>query len=308
MLHDQFFTRIDANDPALLWFLPDEEARQEWVVFHEERRDRAYTIGESPKQKQAKRAVVVWSDGGLPRVIRERSTLEQLELPLPLIGLLRDRPDLVNGLLELSGSGTQKLDFILPGVRSLVCQSGATLKFAPHHLPAATEIAVKLDGPGALLKSISAMPKLVALELWNATPKHDLFPSLAKLPGLRFLRLSSGTLPSLDGIEALSSLTDLHVHIGKLTDISAIGRMKKLERLTIWEAKKLNVASAMDGLARLNGLELFACGDVGFSAVDQDRLVERVARLDLGDSAVEEWLDARAKAATKAAKKKGVRR
>jgi hypothetical protein len=134
------------------------------------------------------------------------------------------------------------------------------------------------------------MPRLDTLGIDGVEPFKNVFKRLAPLKSLHDLCIRrSRSHRELDGISVFRNLRDLSIeYFDDLRDVSALAGLPSLARLEVVGCKKLKITSAIETLIGLRSLRVSLCGDIGLDPLDQDRLAESVAELDLGSSRTDE--------------------
>jgi Leucine-rich repeat (LRR) protein len=196
-----------------------------------------------------------------------------------------------------------------PGVTALSGPRHETFTFEPDDFPALRALSIDAGAKGEAIDLAARLPALDDLEVRWLRRTHRVFDRLAAAPALTRLSLSGGDLSTLRGVAQLRRLEHLTLSgFDELRDLSPLASLPALTTLTVRHATALNIGESFDGLIRLRGLRLWMCGDLRLTEVDQDRLVESIPELDLGNSAIAEVSpkrDKQRKRARDAAKKHG---
>ncbi len=99
------------------------------------------------------------------------------------------------------------------------------------------------------------------LILWKYNPKSKTLAEISNIRNLSELELNQSNINSLDGVEKLKNLKSIEMHYcSKLEDISNICELKKLTKVLIDNARKINNHSAFSMVNSLEILILNSCG------------------------------------------------
>ncbi|MEU9509142.1 leucine-rich repeat domain-containing protein [Micromonospora sp. NPDC048170] len=152
---------------------------------------------------------------------------------------------------------------VLPRVTTL--RTDAALRFTRDNFPNLRAVSLKPTASGTNLDAALSCPDLRELHL--LTVPRDVFTRIGHLP-LTGLGLLGGRLPTLDGIEGMTSLTRLRLHnLPSLTTIAPVGHLERLEEIQIRYCRRITDVDCLARLPRLRRLQVVACGDVGLSRI-----------------------------------------
>lgn len=124
-----------------------------------------------------------------------------------------------------------------------------------------------------------ALPGMVGIERLDTAfrIKADLFDVICQMPQLRVLYLET-LLPSLEGIERMTGLRELHLaYSPKLTDIAPVGKMVWLQALSI-QLPKITDYAALASLVQLRSLAIDRAMD-GSQKMDNIHFVKNMREL-----------------------------
>ena len=215
----------------------------------------------------------------LPDVIRTLPNLLWLDMPRRFVPNLTQEalPPTVR-TLRLTGGGNVALprSLVLPKLERLIGGRDAVLKFSRHQIPNVTDLEVKFDPGGSVLREAVGMEKLVALA---AVPfsNRGILEAVARLP-LRFLKASRGNLDTVEPLRDCPTLTDLWLEgLTKLTSIASLADLPRLRELSVTYCSKLQLDRSLLRFPALRRLMFFACKDIGLAPLRPE--IERL-RLD----------------------------
>ena len=203
----------------------------------------------------------------LPDVIRTLPNLLWLDMPRRFVPKLKQDavPPTVR-TISLTGGGNVTLpkSLVLPGLQRLIGGRVAVLRFARHQVPDVTELSVKFDPGGSVLREVVGMEKLVSLA---AVPisNRGILEAVARLP-LRFLKASRGHLDTVEPLRDCPTLTDLWLEdLTGLTSIASLADLPRLRELSVTYCSKLQLDRSLLRLPALRRLMFFACKDIGLA-------------------------------------------
>jgi hypothetical protein len=203
----------------------------------------------------------------LPDVIRTLPNLLWLDMPRRIVpNLTQDAVPPTVRTLSLTDGGNVALpkSLVLPGLQRLISGRDAVLKFARHQIPDVTELSVKFDPGGSVLREVVGMEKLVSLA---AVPfsNRDILEVVARLP-LRFLKASRGNLDTVEPLRDCPTLTDLWLEdLTKLRSIASLADLPRLRELSVTYCSKLQLDRSLLRFPALRRLMFFACKDIGLA-------------------------------------------
>jgi hypothetical protein len=118
-------------------------------------------------------------------------------------------------------------------------------------------------------------------KLWHiyiGGPALTEIPDLGGIPSLVSLELSANSLTSLNGLEKVPQLEELHITNARIpvTDMSALRYLKKLQTLYIWGGSYNIDFNALKDLPELEDIYLCDCGELDLSGAGQ---LSRLKRL-----------------------------
>ncbi len=211
----------------------------------------------------------------LPDFLYRMPNLLVLELPLSLIKHLDNNsiPPQVK-ILEVDGDGSSTFDKSFTSTTVQSFSTGmAKIKFTPSNFSSLEHLGIKLDSKNTMIKVIGELKTLNSLEI---APYSDnrIFNELENMK-LKYLRISGGRTDSIEGIERLTSLTDIWLQdLQKLTDLTPLSKLPELKEITIAYCKNISITPLLS-IPKLNKVTLFACGNLTPSE-DIPRLKEKL--------------------------------
>ena len=205
----------------------------------------------------------------IPEAVHSLSSLIWLEIPSRFV------PHLTAGsippsirALRITGAGSHPLPpaLCLPGLERLERSGNTLLKFRAEQLPDVRHLGVRLDPRGGVLREVTRMARLTALDV-GPISNRGILESLTKLP-LLYFRAQGGNLDTLDPIRDCPTLTDLTLFsLNRLTSIAPLADLPDLRELSILWCKRLVVDQSLLRIAGLRKLSFFACGGIGLDAL-----------------------------------------
>jgi hypothetical protein len=203
----------------------------------------------------------------LPKVIRTLPNLLWLSMPRRFVpSLTREALPPTVRTLSLQGGENVALpkSLVLPGLERLIAGRNAVLKFSRHQIPDVSELGVKFDPGGSVLREVVGMEKLVSLAVLPFS-NRDILEAVTRLP-LRFLKASRGNLDTVEPLRDCPTLTDLWLEdLTRLTSIASLVELPRLRELSVTYCSKLRLDRSILRLPALRRLMFFACKDIGLA-------------------------------------------
>jgi hypothetical protein len=196
----------------------------------------------------------------LPAGLAGIEQIESVSMPTRLVKLIEpDSPLCRVASLELLGDSNASCPKALKLVQAkrLVCGDGV-FKFKKANFPALEHLHLRLDPKGELLEVAGEY----RLSVLGAGPCSTANWSFAKASAVEpaFVRLYGGNLASLDGVDALSRMTDLWLHtMPNLVELAPLRACVKLEEITLAHCPKIADLEVLLDLPNLRRLMLFSC-------------------------------------------------
>ncbi len=212
----------------------------------------------------------------LPDVIRTLPNLLWLDMPRRFVPNLTQEalPPTVR-TLSLTGGRNVALpkSLVLPELKRLIAGRDAVLKFSRHQIPNVTDLGVKFDPGGSVLREVVGMEKLVALAALPFS-NRGMLEAVVRLP-LGSLKASRGNLDTVEPLRDCPTLTDLWLEdLTKLTSIASLADLPRLRELSVTYCSKLQLDRSLLRFPALRRLMFFACKDIGLTPLEPE--IERL--------------------------------
>ena len=146
----------------------------------------------------------------LPEVIGQLTDLLWLDIPRRFVSRLKPGslpPKLHTLRISDGGSAAIPKALVLNGLVRLLNDRNGMLKFTASQVPDVRFLSIKLDPGGSLLREVTRMSDVFALEACPISTR-DVLQALVKLP-LRYLKASRGHLDTIEPIRDCPSLTNV---------------------------------------------------------------------------------------------------
>lgn len=168
---------------------------------------------------------------------------------------------------------TQATAKAAPGPEDIECAEGKNVDF--HHAGLEAEVRRKLEKPeGAITKA--ELAKIKSINLAKGEPVDYLDPCVfPHLTGVKDLFLGPGKLSDLSPLGKLTRLESLRATANLVTDISPLGNLKQLDRLDLANTLVSDI-SALAKLPNLTELQLDGSKVTDISALANHPKLERL--------------------------------